>query len=141
MTVWFIDSSVILRGLLGNSNAVRTWFADRGKNDDAWLGSRMLELEVRRVSRNSQIDTRDVDYYLDRFEFIAVTDNLIDDAIAMPHRLGSADALHVATALKLHPLPLTFVTHDAQQARAIQAMHAFDVHDPVTDDPKRPPVA
>lgn len=138
---WFVDSSVILRAVVNGSSAAKTWFVHAVRDGDSFFGSRMLELEVRRVVRNGGGDQSDADYYLEAFQFLSVTDDLIDTAIALPQPLGGADSLHVATAMRLRPLPLTFVTHDAQQARAIQAAGMFPVLDPVTDDENHSPVS
>ncbi|MCL1841569.1 MAG: hypothetical protein FWF75_07480 [Propionibacteriaceae bacterium] len=58
----------------------------------------------------------------------------LDDAIALSHPLGAADAIHVATAMRLSSLPLPPATHDAQMARVAEATGLFPVVDPVTDD-------
>ena len=141
MSVWFVDSSVIVRALVNNSTAARRWLDAQDKAKDEWYGSRMLELEVSRVVRDAGADPRDADHYLDRFDLVSITDDIVDAASALPHRLGGADSIHVATAMRLRSLPLTFITHDPQQARAIEASQMFDVHDPVADDPTRSPVA
>jgi len=138
--VWYVDSSVILRAIVNGSTAARTWCSAAVKQGDAFYGSRMVELEVRRVVHNTGHTQREADAYLDLFHLISITDDLIDDAIALPYPLGGADALHIATALKLQTLAPTLATHDAQMAHAAQAI-SFPVTDPVTDDNRRPPVA
>ena len=140
-TAWFVDSSVILRALVNNSTAVQTWFTDCVTRDDEWYGSRMLELEVRRVLRDTGGNQADADVFLDRFHLVTITDDIVDDAIAIPYPLSGADAIHVATAITMRALSFTFVTHDAQQARAVRQENIFEVFDPVTDDPGRPPAA
>jgi len=81
-----------------------------------------------------------VDAYLDHFNLVVITDDIIDEAINLPYPLGGADAVHLATAIRLSSLPIAIATHDAQMARAAQAM-GFVVIDPVTDDSRRLPVA
>ena len=141
---WFVDSSVLLRAILDGSEAVREWFTSQSAENAAWMGSRMLDLEVRRQITNAGLEQSYADQYLHRFDFLAVTDQQIDAAIALPYTIGGADGLHVVAAhtLRSAGVPLTFVTHDAQQARAVAAMNVgFTAFDPVTDDPRRPPVA
>lgn len=100
----------------------------------------MLELEVLRVVKNAGLAVDVAKEYLDEFSLIAITDDLIDEAIAREPMLGSADSIHVASAIRLDPERVTLVTHDAQMARAALGL-GFQVLDPVTDDPGRGPVA
>ena len=99
----------------------------------------MLELEVLRVVNNAGLSTDVAREYLDEFALVAVTDDLIDEAIALDPVLGSADSVHVASALRLGAAHVTIVTHDAQMARAAAAL-GFTVFDPVVDDPGLGPV-
>lgn len=136
---WFVDSSVLLRAIAGNSVAAREWFEAAYAAGDRFVGSRMLELEVLRVVKNAGLSTDVACEYLDEFTLVAVTDDLIDEAIALDPVLGSADSVHVASALRLGAAHVTVVTHDAQMARAAAAL-GFVVFDPVSDDPGRGPV-
>jgi len=138
-TDYYVDSSVILRALLGDSAAALQWFNSLSPNHDRLVCSRIGELEVRRVATNAGVVTRDIDAYLNAIAFYALDDKLIDEALAIPQRLGAADALHLATASRLGK-QLTIVTHDRQMAVAAKSL-GFAVHDPVTDDPGRAPVA
>jgi len=138
---WYVDSSVVLRALVNRSAAAQTWLQGVISRGEALYGSRMLELEVRRVIRNTGQPQYVADDCLARFQLITITDDLIDDAIALPYPTGAGDSLHLATAIQIATLPLTLVTHDAQMARAAQAIGRFPVIDPVTDDPLRPPAA
>ena len=140
-TAWYVDSSVILRALVDDSAAAYAWLRGVISRNEALWGSRMLELEVCRVLSNTGKRSQVAAPYLHQFNLVAITDDLIGDAIALPHPLGAADSLHLATAIQLATLPLTLATHDAQMARAAQAIGRFPVIDPVTDDPLRPPVA
>ncbi|MCL1800303.1 MAG: type II toxin-antitoxin system VapC family toxin [Promicromonosporaceae bacterium] len=140
MSDLYVDSSVILRALLGQSPATRQWFEGLRSSHVTLLTSRLGEVEVRRVAQNAGTPKNEVDDYLDRFALILVDDQLLNEAIAIPFPLGGADSIHVATALRFGPTALEIVTHDAQMAAACQAL-GFHVSDPVTDDPNRAPVA
>jgi predicted nucleic acid-binding protein len=137
---WYVDSSVLVRAIVEQSPAARAWFEDASASGDRFVASRMMELEVRRVTRNAGVDQDVVSEYVDEFLLMSVTDELVAEAIALEPPLGGADALHVASALRLGPGVLTVVTHDRQMARAATAL-GFAVLDPVTDDPNRGPVA
>ncbi len=107
---------------------------------DRFVGSRMLELEVLRVVKNTGLALDVANEYVAEFFLIAITDDLIDEAIALNQAPGGADSLHLASALRLGTDAITLVTHNLQQANAAQSL-GFTVFDPVTDDPRRPPVA
>ena len=136
---WFVDSSVLLRAIADNSVAAREWFEAAYAAGDRFVGSSMLELEVLRVVKNAGLSTDVAREYLDEFALVAVTDDLIDEAIALDPVLGSSDSVHVASALRLGAAHVTIATHDAQMARAAAAL-GFVVFDPVSDGPGRTPV-
>ena len=138
--IWFVDSSVILRGIVDKSTAVRTWFASSIAAGDPMVGSQMLELEVRRVTRNAKIPQRAATDYLRWFALKPLDSSLVTEAIALKPPLGSADSLHLASAIRIGTNIITLATHDAQLANAAKTLK-IKVHDPVTDDPRRPPVA
>ena len=98
-----------------------------------------MELEVRRVTKNADIDQDIVTEYVDEFFLMSINDELVAEAIALDERLGGANSIHVASALRLGPTTLTLVTHDRQMAVAARNL-GFTILDPVTDDPHRGPV-
>ncbi|MCL2455695.1 MAG: type II toxin-antitoxin system VapC family toxin [Micrococcales bacterium] len=138
--VWYVDSSVLLRAIVEQSPAARTWFENAAAAGDRFVASRLMELEVRRVTKNAGVDQNIVSEWVDEFLLMSVTDELLSEAIALDVPLGVADSIHVASALRLGPTVVTLVTHDRQMATGATAL-GFDVHDPVTDDPGRGPVA
>jgi predicted nucleic acid-binding protein len=130
----------VLRSLLGASAATTQWFEGLRSQGVTLVASRLGELEVHRVAFNAGVDPALADSYTDRFAYAALDDALIDEARAIAHPVKSADAMHLAAALRIGPNALTFVTHDHQLATAATAA-GFAVLDPVIDDPGRPPVA
>lgn len=135
----YVDSSVLLRAVVERSAAARAWFDAAQATGDRFVASRMLELEVKRVLKNAGLDDAVAAAYLDEFVLVALTDDLVDDAISIDERLGGSDSLHIATALRIGTQATTIITHDKQMATAALAL-GFDVTDPVSDDPGRPPV-
>ena len=99
----------------------------------------MLEVETRRVLVNLYGNSADADGYLAGFTLVALTDEITDRAAALPAHISGADALHLATAMKLGS-DVTLVTHDFQQATAAKTLKQ-PVFDPVSDDPNREPAA
>ena len=138
--VWYVDSSVILRALKEQSQAAREWFNRTSLTEDRLITSKLGEVEVERIAKKNRLDQTKVDFYLNRFAYISVSDEICAEAIALKPNLSCADAIHVATALRLKPFGVTLVTHDAEMAAAAIELK-LPVIDPVTDDPNRPPMA
>ncbi len=128
----YLDSSVILRVLLGQKNTWKEW----GQWDHAYSSS-LLHLESRRVidrlRLESVLDDHGVAHIgaeLRRIERaisrVALSRSVFDRAaMAMPTVVKTLDAIHLATGLlvreRLHQ-DLIFVTHDAQQATAARSL-------------------
>lgn len=136
---WYVDSSVILRAAVDQSSAARAWMQQAIRDGDVLVASRLMELEVTRVAMNIGYAAIDVAPYFDDFLLAPLDDGIVDEALALPGRLGGADAIHIAVAMRLGPGAVTIVTHDRQMAVAAHEL-GFDVLDPVADDPGRGPV-
>jgi predicted nucleic acid-binding protein len=136
---WYVDSSVLLRVIVDQSPAARAWLQERVDAGDRFVASRLMEVEVCRVTKNAGVDQDVVREYIDEFTLMAITDDILGGAVALDQKLGGADAIHVASAVELGPDAIAIVTHDRQMAAAAADL-GFDVLDPVTDDPGRGPV-
>lgn len=128
----YLDSSVVLRLLLGQANAWKDW----GRWDQAYSSS-LLHLESRRVidrlRLESVLDDDGVAHIGDELRRIeraisriALTRSILDRAsMPMPAVVKTLDAIHLATGLlareRLHP-EIIFVTHDLQQATAARSL-------------------
>ena len=149
--VFYVDTSVLLRALLGDSAAAVGWFNDRHAARDLLVSSHLIAPETWRPLRNRRlcgepvVGDDDVAKWLARIGQIDVTRALLDQAGQLDAELRTADAIHVATAISLAPRRVVVVTHDAQMAAAVERLTAtyptVTVLDPVTDDPRRAPVA
>lgn len=132
----YLDASVVLRVLLREVRPFAGW----GRWGRA-LSSELLGLEVRRV-----LDRLRIAGGVDDDALIASLESLarIEEALAvvsltrtvlqraampMATAVATLDAIHLATALMVQETsgePLTFVTHDTQQARAARTL-GFEV--------------
>ncbi|MDR1295204.1 MAG: type II toxin-antitoxin system VapC family toxin [Bifidobacteriaceae bacterium] len=137
---WYVDSSVLLRAIVDESRTAKDWFDTASARGDVFVASRLMEVEVRRVSMNVGIDQGLVGKYLDQFVFLSVDDDVLAEAIDLVPPAGGADAIHLAAALRVGADAVVLVTHDKQMADAAAHL-GFTVLDPVTDDPRRGPVA
>ena len=127
----FLDSSVVLRKVLGEANPLVEW-----SRITHAAASRLLAVEVARVvdrlRMEGQIDDDDVAHVVQQTRnFYQVIDEIkVNEAIlrrasgAFPTVVGSLDAIHLASALTWAEdghQDLRFATHDRQLGRAARA--------------------
>lgn len=132
----YVDSSVLLRIVLGEPDRLRTWTAI-----DMAVASELIRLEsLRTIDRarirlglpDAEVATRRAAVLdlLDGFNLMPITDDVLTRAAdPFPTQLGSLDAIHLASALLARrELPgLSLATHDAELATAARAV-GFQVH-------------
>jgi predicted nucleic acid-binding protein len=141
--LFLVDTSVLVAAAFGQSPAARQWLDQRLSG--TLVGSKILELDYRRAVRDAELAGRldpgviDPGDYLSHIALGVLDDALADEAAAIPHPLRGADALQVATALRLGTTEVAVATHDRQMAAAARGL-GFRVVDPVTDDPQSPAV-
>jgi predicted nucleic acid-binding protein len=129
----YLDSSIVLRRLQGEPAPLTRW----GQWEHAY-SSVLLRVEVlRTVDRNrlrGTINDREASdlittahAFFDAVEFVVLSDGIMDRASqSFFTALGTLDALHLATALRLVDAgsrELTFLTHDAELAIAARSVN------------------
>jgi len=127
----YVDSSVVLRRLLKQPGAFERW-----PGLETPVTSEMLQVDTLRTLDRLHVQGRlDDGDFADRisalhamigsFECVPLTRAVLRRAgRPFPTELGTLDAIHLATALlwiEQRDEPLTFLTHDAQQALAARA--------------------
>ncbi|MBI5504523.1 MAG: type II toxin-antitoxin system VapC family toxin [Deltaproteobacteria bacterium] len=127
----YVDSSVVLRIVLGEDGSLAQWSRIRRA-----CSSELVRLEclrtidrarLRRAIPDSEIATRRaaVLEVLTGFEFIPIDEEILRRASdAFPTSLGSLDAIHLASALRVQgEVPdLALATHDVELATAARAL-------------------
>jgi len=127
----YVDSSVLLRVVLGERGALRDW-----RRIGRPLASELIRLECRRTIDRARIRDRlsDGDVaqqraalldVLDSFDIVPVDTVILERAAEpFPTLLGSLDAIHLTTALLARERieDLHFATHDAELATAARAV-------------------
>lgn len=129
----YLDSSVVLRRLQRESVPLTRW----GQWERAY-SSVLLRVEVlRTVDRNrlrGAVSDREASdlitkahAFFDAVPFVALSDGILKRASqSFFTALGTLDALHLATALRLvdaGSMELTFLTHDAELAIAARSVN------------------
>ena len=135
----YLDSSVLLRVLLKDPKPLQEW-----PRIETGYSSELLRVEVRRSLdrlwlRNKLTDealaskSSEATQILAKMELVRLTDSELRRASdPFPTPLGTLDALHLATALRIRQRrlandpPLLFATHDRELAVAARALH-FEV--------------
>jgi len=126
-----VDSSVLLRIVLGQTGRLREWRRAR-----RWLACELIRLECLRTLDRARIRLNLPDEEiaqrragvleaLDAFDLIRLDRSILARAAEpFPTGLGTLDALHLASALAIRPqLPdLVFATHDRELAVAATAV-------------------
>lgn len=129
----YLDSSVVLRRLQREPAPLTRW----GQWESAF-SSVLLRVEVlRTIDRNrlrGAISDREASElistahaFFDAVQFVALSDGILDRAAqSFFTALGTLDALHLATALRLvdaGSMELTFLTHDTELAIAARSVN------------------
>ena len=129
----YLDASVVLRKLQREAGALADW----GRWERAY-SSELLRVEVlRTIDRNrlkGTLTDRDLTNLIERahaifdgVEFVALSRSVLNRAAqSFFTPLGTVDALHLATALRLVEvirIELQFLTHDAELAMAARGVN------------------
>ncbi len=132
----YVDSSVILRWVLGQPNALAEW-----KQIDRGVSSALIRVEVLRTLDRLRLRTGLSDAEMarrravilqavDLLELVEIDPVVLDRAAQpLPTEIGTLDALHLATALlwrEKSTAELVMATHDYRLGIAAQA-HGFTV--------------
>ena len=129
----YLDSSVVLRKLQRETSPVATW----GRWERV-CSSVLLRVEVLRTFDRNRLKGGLTDHNVadliikahaifDVIEFVALSPSILSRASqSFLTPLGTLDALHLATALRVAEagsMELTFLTHDAQLAIAARSLN------------------
>lgn len=127
----YVDSSIVLRLVLGQPHALREW-----RSVDTAVASAIVEVECLRTldrlrlrfgtaDREIAVRREAVFALLRRFEIVEVGRPILERAaLPLPTALGTLDAIHLATAAlwrERQGQDLTVATHDMALATAARA--------------------
>lgn len=127
--LWYLDSSIALRIVLAHSHRAAAWFDARAAAGDAFVSSRLLDLEMSRVLRRESLDPALATDFLAEFTLLRIDDALITEASAIRPHIKSLDALHLASAQRVGAGAVAVVTHDNNMRRVADSL-GFEVLDP-----------
>lgn len=129
--MYYLDSSVGVRIILGQSPSAAAWF-DHATSDDTSMvvSSRLLRTEITRVLRREGLPVSERDKLLSYIGTIPLDHAVLNEAEAIVPHLRSLDAIHLASAVRSGLEDLIIVTHD-QAMRDVAEQIGFRTYDPV----------
>lgn len=132
MTVFYLDTSVGLRALLGHSPSAASWI-DRTTADDQHrvVSSRILRTELTRVLRREGLPVKRRDEILDVLTLVPVSEGVLAAAEAIEPHVKTLDAIHLGSVIAAG-LDATIVTHDTGMAAAAGSL-GYPTIDPVEE--------
>jgi predicted nucleic acid-binding protein len=116
----YLDSAAVVKLVHAEpeSQALRDWLDDRA--DTPWTSSTLLEVETfRALARHAPTAITHLHQVLDLIDLVEIDTNIrILAQTIRPPTVRTLDAIHLATALRLHPQLTSFITYDKRLAEA-----------------------
>jgi uncharacterized protein len=119
---YYFDSSALVKLFASESKSAdfQNFFATASKSNTKFFSSALSRVEIFRGLQRQGWDVSRVDEFLKGLTLVRLTDSVIGLAQIVAPGLRSLDAIHLASALQLKPLELTFVTYDKPLAKAAE---------------------
>lgn len=130
MSVFYIDTSVAVRALLGHSPSAAAWIDEiTADGQHQVVSSRILRTELTRVLRREGLPVARRDELLDVLALVPVTEGVLAAAESIESHIKTLDAIHLGSVIAAG-LDATIVSHDAGML-AVAASLGYRTHDPV----------
>jgi len=132
VTVFYLDTSVALRALLGHSPSAASWI-DQTTADDRHMvvSSRILRTELTRVLRREELPVKRRDEILDVLSLVPVTEGVLAASEAIEPHVKNLDAIHLGSVIAAG-LDATIVSHAAGMLAAAASL-GYPTLDPVSE--------
>lgn len=132
MTVFYLDTSVALRALLGHSPSAATWIDEMtASSEHMVVSSRLLRTELTRVLRREGLPVSRRDEILDSLALVPVTEGVLAASEAIEPHVKTLDAIHLGSVIAAG-LDATIVSHDAAMIAAATSL-GYRTLDPVAE--------
>jgi predicted nucleic acid-binding protein len=132
VTIFYLDTSVALRGLLGHSPSAASWIDHATATPEHNLvSSRILRTELTRVLRREGLPVNRRDDILYVLALVPVTEGVLAAAEAIEPHVKTLDAIHLGSVIAAG-LDATIVSHDAAMISAATSL-GYRTFDPVTE--------
>lgn len=132
MSVFYLDTSVALRALLGHSSSAASWIdLATASEQHVVVSSRLLRTELTRVLRREGLPVNSRDEILDVLTFVPITEGVLAAAEAIEPHVKTLDAIHLGSVIAAG-LDATIVSHDTAMIAAATAL-GYATLDPVQE--------
>lgn len=132
MSVFYLDTSVALRALLGHSQSAAAWIDQTtADSQHTVVSSRLLRTELTRVLRREDIPVNRRDEILDALTLVPLTEAVLAAAEAIGTHVKTLDAIHLGSVIAAG-LNATIVSHDSVMIAAATSL-GYPTLDPVTE--------
>lgn len=132
MSVFYLETSVALRALLGHSPSAAAWIDETSGDDQHMLvSSRILRTELTRVLRREGLPVALRDELLDVLALVPVTEGVLAAAESIERHVKTLGAIHLGSVIAAG-LDATIVSHDATMLSVATAL-GYRTHDPVAE--------
>ncbi|MEY2826086.1 MAG: ribonuclease VapC [Actinomycetota bacterium] len=117
---YYFDSSALVKMFSSENHSVefQNFFLTQSKAQSKLFSSALSKVEIFRSLQRQEKDVSLVDEFLKSLSLLRLSDSVISLAQIVAPGLRLLDAIHLATALQLRPLDLTFVTYYKPLAKA-----------------------
>lgn len=119
---YYFDSSALVKIFSSENHSVdfQKFFSNQSKTQSKLFSSALSKVEIFRSLQRQEKDVSLLDEFLRGLNLLRLSDSVLSLAQIVAPGLRSLDAVHLASALQLRPLELTFVTYDKPLAKAAQ---------------------
>jgi len=132
VTVFYLDTSVALRALLGHSASAASWIDETTADErHQVVSSRILRTELTRVLRREGLPVSRRDEVLDVLSLVPVTEGVLAASEAIEPHVKTLDAIHLGSVIAAG-LDATIVSHDASMLASATSL-GYATIDPVRE--------
>jgi predicted nucleic acid-binding protein len=131
MTAFYLDTSIAVAVLLGDTDAEEWIDAITADPTHALVSSRLLQTELTRVLRREGRPPVERDLILGHVDTVPLSDAILTAAEAITEHVKTLDAIHLASALALGS-SVVVASHDATMLR-LAALFGLRTIDPLGD--------
>lgn len=119
---YYFDSSALVKLFASERNTTdfQDFFISESKSKSQFFSSVLSRVEIFRSLQRQGRDVSQVDEFLKGLNLVRLSDVVIGLSQIIAPGLKSLDAIHLASAVHLKPLELSFVTYDKPLAKAAQ---------------------
>jgi predicted nucleic acid-binding protein len=129
VTTFYLDTSVAVKILFGDSPSAQQWFDDAvASESDSVISSRLLQTELTRVLRREGRDVHERDLIQDYVGIMRLDHAVLIAAESIGPHIKTLDAIHLASAVRSGIDDLVVVSHDhnVQHVAEQLALAVFD---------------